>query len=150
MDHSLLNMICRIMLKQIKRKESENLFYFCFYLISTYKTAMCKLYFITYFCCSHPLLFNLYHTCIFLLTLNILDISLSLLKCSSHFQLKSNSTYQLTNYIDSQSLVYQFILCSDYPPVLIMETWYMHGIPHGKMSGETAVHEIQIDCSPQY
>lgn len=111
---------------------------------------MWKLYFITYFCCSHSLLFNLYHTCIFLLTLNVLDTSLSLLKCSSHFQLKSNSTYQLTNYIDSQSLVYQYILCSDYPPVFIMETWYMHGIPHGKMSGETVVHEIQIDWAPQY
>ena len=47
--------------------------------------------------------------------------------------------------MDSQSHVYQFILCSDYPPVFIMEIWYMNGIPHGKMSGETVVHEIQVD-----
>ena len=52
--------------------------------------------------------------------------------------------------MDSQSHVYQFILCSDYPPVFIMEIWYMNGIPHGKMSGETVVHEIQVDWAPQY
>lgn len=135
------------MLKQLKRKESENMFYFGFSSIATHNKA----YFITLSCLNHSLPPNFCHTCIFLLTLNNLDTALLLLKYSAHFQLKSNSTYQLTNYIDLSShnlLCIHSLYAPNILPYLLRKPGKCVGSPYGKMSREIVVHEIQIDAAP--
>lgn len=96
---------------------------------------------------------NFCHTFIFLLTLNNLDTALLLLKYSAHFQLKSNSTYQLTNYIDLSShnlLCIHSLHAPNILPYLLWKPGKCVGFPYGKMSREIVIHEIQIDAAPQY
>lgn len=90
MDHSVLNHGSQNHVEGIKKRRNWEAIWLWillnFNLQNRYVFDYISLlqWFITY---------NFCHTCIFLLTGNNLDTTLLLLKCSAHFQLKSNFTY---------------------------------------------------------
>lgn len=142
-------MAYEITLKQIKRKESEKLILPWILLNCNLQNCYVKKHIILHVPALTIHDFLIHHICIFYSDIKYLRSYPWLWKHSAHFQLKSNSTYQLTNYMDlnSHNLLcpssFMLQICSHICCGNLVTVW-------DPLSREILVHEIQIDWALQY